>query len=76
LARGNDAWLGGDETRRVVASAPHCCRSLVLSESVELGPDDLFFDLGILGQVSDTVLTADKAIEFGQSACPTPSCPA
>jgi 7-cyano-7-deazaguanine synthase len=37
--------------------------------AAKLGPDHLL-DLGILGQVSDTALTADKAIEYEKSGLP------
>jgi len=37
--------------------------------AAKLGPDHLL-DLGLLGQLSDTALTADKAIEFDKSGLP------
>jgi 7-cyano-7-deazaguanine synthase len=37
--------------------------------AAKLGPDHLI-DLAVLGQVSDTALTADKAIQFQQSGLP------
>ena len=39
--------------------------------------DDHTLDLGALGQISETALTRDTAIEHRRpTACPTPSCPA
>ena len=37
--------------------------------AAKLGPDHMI-DLGVLGQVSDTALTADKQIEFSRSGLP------
>jgi 7-cyano-7-deazaguanine synthase len=37
--------------------------------------DDQVLDLSLLGQVSDTALTQQRAIELQAGACPTPSCP-
>lgn len=38
--------------------------------------DDHLLDLGLLGQISDTALTADKAIEFAESGLPNTFVPA
>ncbi|MBI2769088.1 MAG: 7-cyano-7-deazaguanine synthase QueC [Burkholderiales bacterium] len=53
------------------------CRGMVLDLvrsqfpqwAARLGPDHML-DLGLLGQISDTALTADKAIAFEQSGLP------